>query len=653
MTLRGRIRISGSASLLTRLHRLSWASAVSSSAVQDRAISRLEYLSRAYPSAVAALATLALTSGALLIGRTWPHPHLDGRGFNVVIAVLAVLVLVIFRRWARTSYPWIVTLVALSVSVNLFLTARLQPTDASVNLFQLRVLATVSFVVLLFRLPFRIAAAIGASIAAYSGILLIGVGTPDAIAAFVSIAGIAAVSVLTLWRLENREHEVVVERNQREREFARVTQVNGALEASNRRLEHANEELRCATERYEEVQRAALALLDGEKKAAEELSRARLKFMKQAAHDLRNSASGMRNYLELMQPRLREGELTESREQLSKALAGAHVLTKRIHQILAYTRLETGEFKPRIEPVDLKYMLAEIENELSPRALAKSLALRIHVDQRRPAIVESDATVLWQIVSNLVSNAIKFTYQTEEGHGGVLVGVSGVWGPSLRINVWDTGIGIPEQYLEQIWEPHKRVHQRGSVKEEGDGLGLAIVEAACRQLPGHRISVRSIPGKGTRFRLDVPRAAVGHQPDYSEERVPELNSEITGLRAVLVEDDNYIRDSEDQLLKDWGVDLVGCGASLDEVLSRTSADNVPDIIISDFDLGDCENGADVIVALRSKYNRCIPALVITGKFDDPAVSLAAFENVKVYPKPLSPSRLRWALASITPPRQGS
>jgi DNA-binding NtrC family response regulator len=132
-----------------------------------------------------------------------------------------------------------------------------------------------------------------------------------------------------------------------------------------------------------------------------------------------------------------------------------------------------------------------------------------------------------------------------------------------------------------------------------------------------------------------------------------LNSAITGLRAVLVEDDNYIRDSEDQLLKDWGVDLVGCGASLDEVLSRTSADNVPDIIISDFDLGDCENGADVIVALRSKYNRCIPALVITGKFDDAAVSLAAFENVKVYPKPLSPSRLRWALASITPPRQGS
>jgi CheY-like chemotaxis protein len=272
------------------------------------------------------------------------------------------------------------------------------------------------------------------------------------------------------------------------------------------------------------------------------------------------------------------------------------------------------------------------------------------VDRRRAMIAQSDSMVLWQILINLVSNAIKFTYPDENRSAGVLVGVSGLYGPCLQINIWDTGIGIPERYLQQIWEPHTRVPQSGSRKEEGDGLGLAIVEAACRQLPGHKISMQSVVGKGTHFRLDLPHAALGSQPDSLDEHPHGASREIAGTRALLVEDDNYIRESQDQLLRDWGVELVGSGASLEEVLSATNCDKTPDIIISDFDLGQRANGAEVIAAVRAKYERCIPALVVTGKFDDAAASLVGIENVKVYAKPLSPTRLRWALESMTTPR---
>jgi CheY-like chemotaxis protein len=114
-------------------------------------------------------------------------------------------------------------------------------------------------------------------------------------------------------------------------------------------------------------------------------------------------------------------------------------------------------------------------------------------------------------------------------------------------------------------------------------------------------------------------------------------------RVILLEDDDFVRRSEEQLLGEWGATLIASGASVEEVLAAASASAMsPDAIVSDYDLG-TETGTQAIIRIRDKYQACIPALVITGRFEDAAASLNGLQNVTVFVKPLRPARLRQAL----------
>jgi signal transduction histidine kinase len=521
-----------------------------------------EYRRRAFPKAFMAILVLAIASSALTIGRRWPELSPDPRGWVGIVFWCAVAILLINRRWSERYYPWILAPVSILALINIFRTGDAFP-GPPLDSYHLRLFATFVFVTVLFRLPWRIAAAISGLSFLYVAWDFTRWGSPNGYAALFSIGGVIFLCVATLRGLEAREREVIEERFERQNDLRKLEQVNA---------------------RYEDAHRAATTQLEQQSKEAAEAIASKTQFIKKATHDLRNSVGGIENFLETLQSSLSKQQTSLAMEQLSSITYGVQILSKRIHQILAFTNFDAPGAAPKIEAIDVRQLLNDVRRELEPRALAKKIDLRIYTSGAKPLVVDSNPMMLWQILSNLVSNAIKFTYPSNPSKRvqGVLIGAVRI-ADRVQINVWDTGIGIPPTYLDRIWKPHERVPPSAGKKEEGDGLGLAIVEAAVRQLPSHEVFVSSRVDRGSHFRLEMPASAAENVAREPWDAAGELTEpRMCPPRVILLEDDDFVRRSEEQLLGEWGATLIASGASVEEVLAAASASAMcPDAIVSD------------------------------------------------------------------------
>jgi signal transduction histidine kinase/CheY-like chemotaxis protein len=349
-----------------------------------------------------------------------------------------------------------------------------------------------------------------------------------------------------------------------------------------------------------------------------------------ASHDLRQPLHA----LNLFVARLRdEPDPAERSRLVARIDASVGSMNELFGSLLDMTRLEAGIVEPIPTVLPVRRLLDRIETTFGEAAHKKGLRLRVVASR---AWMVSDPILLERILLNLVSNAVRYTEQ-----GGVVVGCRRR-GATLRIDVCDTGPGIPEGQRRSIFGEFYQLARPEARRGEGLGLGLAIVDRLCRLL-GHRVDVDSEPGRGSRFSVTVPLAAEPRAADEIPVPPWRIADPARGKRIMVIDDDTLVLDGMRAILQGWGCQ-VATAVSGDAALARLKEDGArPDLIISDSRLADGETGLDAIARLRAAAGMPIPALVITGDTAPERLREASAAGFPLLHKPVSPMALRTAL----------
>lgn len=358
-------------------------------------------------------------------------------------------------------------------------------------------------------------------------------------------------------------------------------------------------------------------------KDAERANASKSRFVAAASHDLLQPLSAAKLFissLKAMDLAERPMDVARRAENALGAVEGM------LGALLDISRLDSGRADLKSGPVHLGRLLAQLEEEFGPVAAAKGLSLRIRPSR---VVAESDQAYLRRILQNLISNAIRYT-----DRGGVLVGVRRA-GDGVRVEVWDTGRGVPDHQHEEIFKEFQRLGAAGNAGE-GMGLGLAIVERAATLL-GHDLELRSRVGRGSCFALTLGIAAGAAAP-AEPCGGPPARSVGSDLLVLIVENDPEMSAALATQLEAWGLSAFEArsGAGAAALLAETGV--TPDILLIDYALDGGETGFDAIRLLRSRCGR-LPTALVTAT---PAVELReeAYKlGVRVVPKPIENAEL--------------
>jgi len=394
-----------------------------------------------------------------------------------------------------------------------------------------------------------------------------------------------------------------------------INQMSEALESSQRDMQARVE--------------TATAELALQKEAAEQANLAKSKFIATASHDLRQPLHA----LGLFAATLRQNVSTPEQIALvEKIEASVNAQEEMFNALLDLSRLEAGTLQAHVQPFAVQNIFDRIVSDYSAQAREKGLHL---VVRSSPLAVRSDPVLLTRILSNLVNNALRYTM-----HGGVVV-TARKCGDKVRLQVWDTGIGIAATDLPYIFKEYYQVGNSARNRKQGLGLGLNIVQRLCRLL-AHPIAVRSSPGRGSVFSLTLPRSDT---TNLERRQAPSRDwSQFEQQWVVVIEDDQDVREAMQNLLTDWGLRVLAAETS-DEVLASAQADVAPALVISDYHLPNCETGITAIARLREVWGEDLPAMLISGDTSPENVLTMAASGLSVLHKPVRPAKLRALLQS--------
>jgi signal transduction histidine kinase len=311
-----------------------------------------------------------------------------------------------------------------------------------------------------------------------------------------------------------------------------------------------------------------------------------------------------------------------------------------LRTLLDISKLDAGVVQPEISDVSLETLFSALRSDFQPLAGMKGLQLKF-----RPTatVVRSDRTLLRRILQNILSNALRYT-----ASGGVLIGVRRR-GAMVRIDVADTGCGIPQDQSETVFEEFHRAATGNDAGFDGGGLGLglAIVRRIAGAL-GHGVTFSSRVGRGTVFHIDVP-AAIGASPPSAPpalemERAPGYG--LFGSKVLLVENDADVRDAMASLLERWQCQ-VRAAATTDEALDALGDTAwIPDVVIADQHLDQGDLGTNTIAQVRDYLGRPVPGLVVTADPSDAIAAATRAAGIELMRKPLKPAQLRALLAHL-------
>ncbi len=359
--------------------------------------------------------------------------------------------------------------------------------------------------------------------------------------------------------------------------------------------------------------------------AAQQANLGKTRFLAAASHDLLQPLNAARLFLSSLAERPIEPEEAELVGRVDISLRSVEDL---ISGLLDISKLDAGGIEPLIEDFGVNELLRALATEFAPFAEERDIDLRV-VSSRR--IVRSDRRQLRRILQNLLSNAIRYT----PPGGRVLVGCRGA-GERVRIEVLDTGPGIPEDMRDAVFREFQRLpNDEGN--EQGLGLGLAIVERIARML-GHTVELRSRPGDGSVFAVGVPRGDAANISDGASTRPVIRAGELAGAIVLCIDDIADVRDGMAALLGGWNCDVRTAAAGSE--WRRALDGDAPDLIIADYHLAEEEKGPDVVTEICGVVERVIPAIIVTA---DPSEELredAARRGHVVMGKPVKPAALR-------------
>ncbi|MEA2834731.1 MAG: hypothetical protein QOG66_2933 [Methylobacteriaceae bacterium] len=392
-------------------------------------------------------------------------------------------------------------------------------------------------------------------------------------------------------------------------------------------------------ERTEELMRVNIEL-ERAKAQAEEANISKTRFLAAASHDLLQPLNAARLYATSLSEGAaasRSAVVGEMRKLARNVDLSLEAVEEILTTILEISRLDAGALKPEVHAFAINDVLEQLRIEFEPMAREKQLEFKV-MPCSLPVL--SDRRLLRRLLRNLVSNALKYT----PPQGGVLVGARRRAG-GLRLEVWDTGVGIPENQQKIIFQEFTRL-ESAQQTAAGLGLGLSIVERLGRVLD-HDVSLRSVPGRGSVFAADVPSAAeeFAVAKIKTPRRLPRKEA-MGGMVIVAIDNDPRIIDGMQVLLKQWQCTSV-CGESSAEAARRLEEQGLsPDVVLADYHLGEQENGLDAVASLRARYGGELPAILITADRSAEVRDCAAEGNVYILHKPVKPASLR-ALLSQT------
>jgi signal transduction histidine kinase len=361
---------------------------------------------------------------------------------------------------------------------------------------------------------------------------------------------------------------------------------------------------------------------------------AKSRFLAAASHDLRQPLHALGLFVAQLHGQVRANERRRIVARIDAALSAMNEL---FNALLDISKLDAGVLTPSITEFPVVKLLDRVDTTFTGAAREKGLSLRVISSS---AWVRSDFILLERIVFNLVSNAVRYT-----SSGGVVVGCR-KRGVSLRIEVWDTGSGVPEDQQRNIFGEFYRLGGPGSDGRSGLGLGLAIVDRLCRLLD-HSVSLTSKLGKGSFFSIAVPRVAA--RPEIRERPAPAhpLMEASDRKLVVIIDDDPLVLEGMGGLVRSWGYHLLAVAGTDDETLARVADRNSPpDLIISDYHLGGEKTGIEVIESLRRELSAKIPALLVSGDTSPELLRQARASGYYLLHKPVDPMTLRAAVSYV-------
>ena len=375
------------------------------------------------------------------------------------------------------------------------------------------------------------------------------------------------------------------------------------------------------------------------KEEAEIATLAKSRFLAAASHDLRQPTHALGMFVARL-AQLRHDD--ETRRLIDSLQAAVQAMQDLLDGLLDISRLDAGTVQVQVRAFALSDVFDQLRAELGLVAVEKGLRLRILPTR---AAVQSDPALLHRILLNLLSNALRYTQ-----HGGVLLACRPMAdGQHVRVEVWDSGIGIAPEHHQAIFREFYQVDNPERDRGKGLGLGLAIVDRAA-QLLGYPLKMKSRPGRGTRFTIEVPLAPA--DAPLSRRGAPRDNAgdNLTGRVVMVIEDDALVREALVSLLLSWGCIAVQADG-LASALVQLEAGIVPDVIISDYRLRHDENGIDAIGRLRAVVGHPIPACLTSGDTDPRLLQAAKEAGLILLHKPVRPAKLRSLVRHLAGSRQ--
>jgi len=379
---------------------------------------------------------------------------------------------------------------------------------------------------------------------------------------------------------------------------------------------------------------AAEARLRDAKLEAERANLSKTKFLAAVSHDLLQPLNAARLFTSALQEQSFGPRAEDLVRSVSTSLDDVEGL---LGTLVDISKLDAGVIKPDVTAFDLRDLLNNIAREFRQMAIAEGLSLDFVGSS---VIVESDSQLLARILRNFLTNAIRYTE-----NGRVLLGCRRE-ADSVLLQVWDTGPGIPENKLTEVFQEFKRVRPTGSPADKGLGLGLAIVDKISRIL-NHEVSVSSVEGKGSVFSVRVPMGKIKPRMALvKRDAVGLTGHDLGGSRIWVIDNDPAICQGMQIVLEGWGCHVVTAVSLADLERQLNPSTSSVDVILADYHLDNDENGVDAVAAINGCRRDTVPVVMITANYTNELKQQIRKLGYVLMNKPVKPLKLRSALNHI-------
>jgi signal transduction histidine kinase len=355
--------------------------------------------------------------------------------------------------------------------------------------------------------------------------------------------------------------------------------------------------------------RAAKARVEVQNEHMREILREKERFFSSAYHDIQQPLAAINLFIRSARIKLEYKHAAS--HDLDVIEETARDILDMFKDVQDYSEL--GSYVPHMAPVDTQAVLTEVFEQYLEPAKSKGIEFRISVRRRPPPPIDSDRSLFKRALSNFMSNAIKNT-----SVGGVVVGWVEI-GERLRIDVWDTGVGISPVHREAIFAEYYQVNNPGRDRSKGLGLGLSIVHRVIGILPKHSMSFWSVEGRGSRFSLYAPISKMTPVIETNDQKSDTSTSVLKGRYVLLCDDEPTVLEGLRRLFSSAGalVDAAESMAGFEAILADDG--RIPDILVTDIRLRNGPTGIEVAerIRLHFAWAGVLPVAFITGELVSP------------------------------------